>query len=581
MRFYTNFAVHSESEMKKDLILVPLLTVLSITSSCQEPAAQMLVASSTPYTVLYSSDKKTGDLTASDFAVRGSGITAYPENTVQVGDSTYVKVKSHRSRTYYINRLNLTSDSLDVVREKKLWSRSTVSLITDTLHSKIGGQVKKGASVQIIGASYPDHKGEVYRYKVKSGGITGYVYGKYLTRSKESAAERYMSEKYDSLHLAVRNSFGGGKAIDCEFHPYEKPAFENNVMPESCYSLYINFAPGNIGNIDAYIALAKKTRINTFVIDIKDNECPGFKADAMKRYSPTNYARASSKGEELYRNAVKRLHEEGFYVVGRITCFKDTYFVKDNPSSAITEIATGQPYKHNKSYWPSAYDRSVWQFNVELAKEAVRKFGFNEINFDYVRFPDRMNSIANLVDYHNRYGESKVQAIQRFVRYACDEIHACGAYVSIDVFGESANPGYTTAYGQYWPALSNIADVMCGMPYPDHFPDGFYGIHQPWNHPYELLYQWGRRVQGRQAATPNPARVRTWIQAYHVMKHVDPNGIDYNAENIEKEIRGLFAADLTDGYITWLSSSSLKRYTEQAPAFSIDYLGEYRQKKSR
>ena len=150
-----------------------------------------------------------------------------------------------------------------------------------------------------------------------------------------------------------------------------------------------------------------------------------------------------------------------------------------------------------------------------------------------------------------------------------------GASVSIDVFGESANPGYTTAYGQYWPALSNIADVMCGMPYPDHFPDGFYGISKPWNHPYELLLAWGKRVQGRQAATPNPAKVRTWIQAYHVMKHVDPEGIDYNAENLEKEIRGLFAAGLKDGYITWLSSSSLKRYTEQAPAFKIDYWKEY------
>ncbi len=567
--------------MKKELILVAFLTLLSFASSCQDKPQVMLVASSSPYANLYSLNRKTGEREASDFAVRGSSIEVFPEKFITDADSIYIKVKFHRKGDYYINQNNITSDSLDVVREKKLYSRSSVSLITDTLHSKIGTLVKKGSSVQILGASYPDHKGEVYRYKVRHNGVTGYIYAKYLTRSKESASKRYMSEKYDSLHLAVRNSFGGGKAIDCDFYPYEKPSFKDNVMPQSCYSLYINFAPGNIANIDAYITLAKKTKINTFVIDIKDNECPGFKADAMKRHSPTNYARASSKGEELYRRAVARLHEEGFYVVGRITCFKDSYFVKDNPTSAITEIATGQPFKHNKSYWPSAYDRSVWQFNVELAKEAVRKFGFNEINFDYVRFPDRMNSIANLVDYHNKYNESKVQAIQRFVMYACDEIHAVGAYVSIDVFGESANPGYTTAYGQYWPALSNVADVMCGMPYPDHFPDGFYGIKKPWNHPYELMYQWGKRVQGRQDATPNPARVRTWIQAYHVMKHVDPEGIDYGAENIEKEIRGLFAADLTDGYITWLSSSSLSRYTQQAPAFKIDYYQEYQQKKKK
>ena len=571
---YIIFALLKNYNMKILQLILPLCLV-SVAAGCKDNTRLMLVASNSPYTCLYSYDKKKGELEASDFVVRGSQIKVYENEIISVGDSTYTQVQSARSHKYYINTRNITADSSAVVMEKRLFARSSVSIISDTATSKINGLLHKGASVQVEGADWPDNKGEVHRYKIRCASGQGYVYAKYLTKSKESALARHKPEVYDSLHLAVRNSFGGGKAYDCDFYPYEKPTFEDNVMPRSCYSLYINFAPGNIANIESYIALAKKTKINTFVIDIKDNECPGFKAEAMKRFSPTNYARASSRGEELYRNAVKRLHEEGFYVVGRITCFKDTYFVKDNPQSAITEKATGKPYLHNKSYWPSAYNRKVWQFNVELAKEAVEKFGFNEINFDYVRFPDRMTRIEDLVDYHNKYNESKVQAIQRFVMYACDEIHAKGAYVSIDVFGESANPGYTTAYGQYWPALSNVADVMCGMPYPDHFPDGFYGIKKPWNHPYELLYQWGLRVKGRQAATPVPAKVRTWIQAYHVMRHVDPNGIDYNAENIEKEIRGLFAAGLCDGYITWLSSSSLKRYKEQAPAFNIDYLKEY------
>jgi hypothetical protein len=171
-----------------------------------------------------------------------------------------------------------------------------------------------------------------------------------------------------------------------------------------------------------------------------------------------------------------------------------------------------------------------------------------------------------------------VQAIQRFVQYACDEIHAVGAYVSIDVFGEAANPGYTTAYGQYWPAISNIADAICGMPYPDHFSNGYYGIKKPWNNPYQILRAWGERVQGRQEVTPTPAVVRTWIQAYDVMRHVDRNGIKYNAENVEKEIRGLYDAGLTGGYTTWHSGSKLAKYQEQKGAFEIDYLKEYSSK---
>ena len=406
----------------------------------------------------------------------------------------------------------------------------------------------------------------------------GWIYAKYTVYEAGESWLNYMAEKYDPIHSAVKNPYGGGRAIGADFYPHEKPIFRdrkgNDKMPKACYSLYLNFSPAVIGNIEAYIALAKETKINTFVIDIKDNECPGYKAEAMRLYSPTNYARASKKGEALYEKAVRRLHEEGFYVVGRITCFKDSYFVKDNPESAITDLSTGEPLFHNKSHWPSAYDRSVWRFNVELAKESVRKFGFDEINFDYVRFPDRMTKLEDHIDYHNRYGETKVQAIQRFVTYACDEIHAVGAYVSIDVFGECANPGYTTAYGQYWPALSNVADVMCGMPYPDHFPDGFYGISKPWNHPFEILSAWGRRVNARQSETTTPARVRTWVQAYHVMKYVDKNGIDYNAENIAKEIRGLCSVGLKGGYITWLSSSNIDRYRSQKEAFCIDYANE-------
>jgi hypothetical protein len=217
----------------------------------------------------------------------------------------------------------------------------------------------------------------------------------------------------------------------------------------------------------------------------------------------------------------------------------------------------------------------VWEFNVALAKEAVEKFGFNEINFDYVRFPDRMTKVEDIVDYHNKYNESKVQAIQRFIQYACDEIHKVGAYVSVDVFGECANAGYTTAYGQYWPAISNVVDVISGMPYPDHFTNGYYGISKPWNHPYELLKAWGKRVQAHQAITPTPAEVRTWIQAYNVMKYVDPEGIAYDSENVKKEILGLYDAGLTGGYITWLSSSSITKYRQQLGAFQIDYYEQW------
>lgn len=562
--------------MKRFLTL--LIIVAAIVGCNSEEIVEVRYLASPVHTnYIYSFDEQNKVLAVADTLVRGTQLNAVVNGTKKIDDKLYMAVKVGRER-YYAAVESLVADPRAVVQESAVFVRTPASIISDVATSKVGGNAAKGEQLAVIGYDSIDAAGRVNRYMVRQGSVEGYIYAKYTVFDRAQSLLRYKAEQYDKVHKAVKNPFGGGEAIGCDFYPTERVVFENNKMPEACYSLYLNISPSVIGNIEAYIDFAKQTKINTFVIDIKDNECPGYKAEAMKLYSPTNYARAGSTKEAMYAKAVRRLHEEGFYVVGRITCFKDSYLVKDHPEVAITEKATGKPFKHNKAYWPSPYDRKVWQFNVELAKEAVRKFGFNEINFDYVRFPDRMTKVEQLIDYHNKYDESKVQAIQRFVQYACDEIHAVGAYVSIDVFGEAANPGYTTAYGQYWPAISNIADVICGMPYPDHFSNGYYGIKKPWNHPYEILNAWGERVQGRQAVTPTPAVVRTWVQAYNVMRHVDRNGIKYDAENVEKEIRGLYDAGLLGGYTTWHSGSNLEKYKAQKGAFMIDYLAEKKAK---
>ena len=560
--------------MKKIHLFIALTA--AIFASCGEDIfVNRYLASDTPEVQIYTISNN--DVVSEAMTIiRGRKVVANSGRIVMIGEQEYVPVELVPEQTHYVKSQSLVNSFEEVVQEKTLWVKTSASIISDRETSHVGGLASKGEALAITGFDSLRADGTVPRYQIRQNTVEGWVYSKYLTASQEEAKARYKAEEYDKIHKAVKNSFGGGEAIGCEFYPNERVSFPNNKMPESCYSLYLNFSPSVVGNIEAYIRLAKQTKINTFVIDIKDNECPGYKADAMKRYSPTNYKHAGAEKEKMYATAVRRLHEEGFYVVGRITCFKDSHFVRDHPEMAITEIATGQPFRHNKAFWPSAYDRRVWQFNVELAKEAVRKFGFNEINFDYVRFPDRMTRVEKLVDYHNVYNESKVQAIQRFVQYACDEIHAVGAYVSIDVFGEAANPGYTTAYGQYWPAISNICDAICGMPYPDHFTDGYYGISKPWNRPYAILLAWGKRAQARQNETPSPAAVRTWIQAYPVMSHIDKEGIAYNASDVELEVRGLYDAGLTGGYTTWLSTSNIKKYQLQAAAFSINYLQEWK-----
>ena len=503
---------------------------------------------------------------------RGLKVTEY-ETKVTYEEETYYLV-AIEDQEYYVKEENLAKKEENTVLEKVMYTRSATTILESKEDIKIVGLTSKGEELQILDYDQINEDGTVNRYKIKQGELEGYVYGKYLSYTKEEASTNYNAEQYDPIHSKISNTYNGGEAIKLDFYPNEKPTFENNVMPESVYALYLNCGSNVIKNIDAYIEFARDTKINAFVIDIKDNESPAYPAKTFELLSPTNYRHAMNSYDD-YKNAITKLKQAGFYVIGRITTFKDSYYVQDHPDDAILDKTTNQAYLHNGSYWPSAYNRNVWYYTLSLAKEAVEEFGFNEINFDYVRFPDRMNSVANKIDLKNIYNEDKTQAIQRFVQYAKDVLHELNVYVSIDVFGETTNGTYTTAYGQYWPAISNEADVISGMPYPDHFSRGYYGIDKPWNNPYQLMNYWARYAMDRQKETPTPAKVRTWIQAYDVMKYVDSNGISYGAQQIEDQVRGLYDAGATGGYITWLSNSNLTKYQSQKKAFQIDYGKEY------
>lgn len=503
--------------------------------------------------------------------VRGTEVTYNSKKVAQKDENNnvvdeYTKI-TYDKKDYLIKEENIVLKLEESVQEKTLYVRTPATVYEDEKESTIKGHATKGKALEIIGFDKIDKEGNVNKYKIKTDKLEGFVYSKYLVKTEEEAKKHYDYKGNLQIHQNRGNRFGGGNAGTLDYYPYQKASFEDNVMPKEVRSLYLN--AGVVGNVDAYIKIAKDSNINAFVVDIKDNTSPGYPANAMKKYSPTNYARAINTYEG-YRKAIKKLKDAGFYVIGRITIFKDSYYVSDHPESAITSTSTNKPYKHNGSYWPSVFARDVWEFNVALAIESVKEMGFHEIQFDYVRFPDRTGSIESqgLVNMKNNYNESKAQAIQAFLMYACDEIHAVNAYVSADVFGESAN-NYVAAYGQYWAAISNIVDVISGMPYPDHFSKGEYGLAIPWEQPYTLLNSWGKTVMSRQKEIETPAIVRTWIQAYNAI--YSPN-IVYDSTMVGNQIQGLYDAGLTGGYMTWNSGSSIDKYTSLKPAFRKDYL---------
>ena len=511
------------------------------------------------------------DYTESIRLVRGTTVKLYEKEVEQKDEAgtllnTYRKIK-YEDKEYLLFNDYVTFNVYDIIKEKEMYVRTPLVIYESADDIKILSYAKKGDKLDIVGYDKLNSDGSVNMYKVKYNEVEGYVYSKYVLQSEEEAKVYYDHNGTYATHVKRGNRFGGGNASKLDYYPYEKGNFEDNVMPSEVRSLYLN--SGVLNNLDAYINLAKESNINAFVVDIKENTAPAYPAKAMETYSKTNYDKAINSYDN-YKAAIQKLKDNGFYVIGRIVVFKDSYYITDHPEDAISSKSTGSPYKLSGSYWPSAYSRGVWEFNVALAKEAVLEMGFNEIQFDYVRFPDRIGSIESSLDMKNKYGEDKAQALQGFLMYACDEIHKVGAYVSVDVFGESAN-SYVAAYGQYWSSISNIVDVISGMPYPDHFAKGEYGLDVPWEYPYQLLKAWGSSVMKRQAEAPTPAIVRTWIQTYNAI--YSPH-IIYDSNKISEQIRGLYDAGLTGGYMTWNGTSSLAKYKEVSSAFKRSYINE-------
>ena len=540
--------------MKKKIITILLLTIL-ITGCKKEKKEQIIenyLSSTQEQVEIY-------DINFNKIKELPRGTKVIQLNNIEKDNQQYIKIK-YEDQEYFVKQENINEQ---IIQEKTIFVRTPCILYEDE-NGKILSSIKKGEQLEIIG--YDNIKnGKVNMYKVKYNNQEGYVYEKYLKQDEEEALKNY-DNGYFQVHLNRNDVLGGGDAASLDYYPYEKPKFKENIMPEEVNALYINAQ--SVKNIDEYIEIAKQTKINAFVVDIKENTMPGYKSETAKTLSPTNYENALYTKEE-YKDYIKKIKDNNFYVIGRITTFKDDYYAIDNPTDTIYDKRSNEPFNHNDSYWPSAYSRNVWYFNVELAKEAVNTMGFNEIQFDYVRFPDRTSYLEQYLDYKNQYNETKAQALQQFVMYACDELHKLDVYVSIDVFAESAHQ-YVTAYGQYFPAISNIADVISPMPYPDHFNEHQYGIENVvWTVPYELIYIWANNyVNERQQETTTPAIVRTWIQTYDTIR--EPY-ITYDNNKVSDQIKGLYDAGIKTGYITWNSGSSIYKYKTLIEAFNRDY----------
>ncbi len=348
---------------------------------------------------------------------------------------------------------------------------------------------------------------------------------------------------YDQLVKSVAD-FISRPYEDADYSGFDKnEAYEDNPQVHA-KGLYLTGGSAAGDRLDEIIDLIDHSELNTVVIDVKDdNGYLLFHSETAERLNPEANKHVFIDDIESF---MSKLKEHNIYAIARIVTFKSPLYAKANLDKAIVYKGTDRPYtKSDGIYWVSPHNRDLWEYNLGIAKEAA-DLGFNEIQFDYVRFPVVSNKSE--IDFRNPDGESQAATIQNFLKEAYTELSPKEVYVAADVFGWAATAINDVGMGQHWEAVSNVVDYICPMMYPSHYGKNNFGLSVPDAYPYETIDRSTQDALMRNENAVTPAKIRPWIQdftATWVKGH-----IRYGKNEVLEQIKALHDNGIED-YILW------------------------------
>ncbi len=341
-------------------------------------------------------------------------------------------------------------------------------------------------------------------------------------------------------------------AIPEEPDPYGPGRVFDFPRPDNVRGLYVNaWSAGSRRRITALAALAQRTEINSFVVDIKD--ATGFVSH------PTEVPLAIEIGaiDEIripnLRVLLDRLEKAGVYPIARIVIVKDPLIAAARPDLAVQDTAGG-PWSDDKGIvWLNPFNRDVWDYHVAIARE-VAEIGFPEIQWDYVRFPDAPQSAMNRAHFPGSYGRERRDAIREFLAYSRDALSDLDVQVTADVFGVTTSFSRDVGIGQVWESFIDVVDVALPMIYPSHYWKGSFGFDEPNAHPYEIVRAALEDALDRSAVIPDAGTTRPWLQDF------DLGPPRYDAPEVRAQIQATHDVGIGE-WILWNPGS---RYTEDA-----------------
>src|SRR5699024_1504965 len=258
---------------------------------------------------------------------------------------------------------------------------------------------------------------------------------------------------------------------------------------------------------------------------------------------------------------MKTLEEKNIYPIARIVVFKDTELATSNPEYSFVE-QNGEVWKNNRGEaFVNPFMKEVWDYNIDIAKMAA-ELGFEEIQFDYVRFPEGFEHRDEDLTYsQGDYADSeldnikrRVEAVTDFVGYARDELSYYGVDVSVDIFGYAATIPETPGIGQNFSKISENVDVISSMIYPSHW-SSYFGIEVPDREPYKLVTEYAKVENEVLGALDEPPVSRPWIQDFEAPWLYGGGPVQqYGKKEVEDQIRALNENGI-DEFLIWNSGN--------------------------
>lgn len=321
---------------------------------------------------------------------------------------------------------------------------------------------------------------------------------------------------------------------------------EPRPYPAEVRGVHVTMALASIpGKLDQYIAM-KKDGLNTIELDVKDeNGEVAFPVAAANRVG-------SARRYYNPRLAAERIHAAGLYLIGRVVTFEDPILSANEPALAIRRADGSRWLTNGGLGWTNPYDKRVWRYDVSIA-EAAAKAGFDEIQFDYVRFPS--DGDITQIRYPGAHPQPMGWTVPMFVKFAGERLHPLGVRISTDVFGLSATRDL--GIGQFPGRLARYVDTIYPMVYPSHYSLGEYNIADPDAQPGTTvaysLRDFRNKVQGHRT------KIIPWLQDFS-LRHT------YTLSNVQDEIQAA-RLEHSKGFMLWNAAGVYTTAALSTPGF--------------